>query len=357
MLASVCHVLLQCGNVALTSAKPGEVLLFSKARNEMLRLPAFLEHYRKLGVDRFFVVDNMSDDGSFEYLLQQPDVYVFRTAGRFREARGGTDWLNALLQQFGVGHWCVTVDIDELLVFPGSDSVGLRPLIAHLEATRSAALCAPLLDMYPGGRMDDCRLEKGQSLQAAAPFFDPGPYYRFPAQDCPGVLVFGGVRERVFFPEARSQALRRKLHTALYFRVMPRVSDRIAQVGWIRERRPLLSPCLTKVPLVYWEQTTRYLNVNHFVSPRPLAAETGVLLHFKFLEDFHARAKIEAARGEYFDGAAEYGRYAQKLRTDPDLSFMYAQSTRYTGPEQLVELGLMTDTAAWRTARKAPSPA
>ncbi len=70
----------------------GEIRLLTKCRNESLRLPAFLRHYRQLGVHRFFVADNASTDGTTtEYLTQQPDVHVFRTDQSFRSARGGPD--------------------------------------------------------------------------------------------------------------------------------------------------------------------------------------------------------------------------------------------------------------------------
>jgi len=46
-----------------TAAVPGTLRLFSKCRNERLRLPAFLDHYRRLGVETFFLVDNDSSDG------------------------------------------------------------------------------------------------------------------------------------------------------------------------------------------------------------------------------------------------------------------------------------------------------
>src|SRR5450432_4038045 len=129
-----------------------EIRLFSKCRNESLRLPAFLRFYRKLGVQRFFFADNASTDGTAQLLAKEPDVHVFRTDGSFRAASGGTDWLNALLAQFGVGHWCVTVDVDELLYYPGSENVGLRALTDYLDAHEYQAMGCLLLDMYPGGR-------------------------------------------------------------------------------------------------------------------------------------------------------------------------------------------------------------
>jgi hypothetical protein len=331
-----------------------EIRLFSKMRNEKLRLPAFLRHYRALGVNRFFIVDNGSTDGSTEYLFAQQDVQVFRTGARFREARGGTDWLNALLQEFGVGSWCVTVDVDELLWFPGCENTDLHRLTAYFDAHGYEALACLLLDLYPDGPIGKCNYTPEQDLLSAAPYFDIGPYTRTkPAPGrSPSYGIFGGVRGRVFYPEARAKPLGWRLRFAL-FTWIPGKIPFLRQWSVLRKRRPVISPILTKVPLVKWTRDSKYLDVNHFVSPKVVAPESGVLLHFKFLQDFHERAVQEMARGEYFGGASEYRRYCDKLKADPNLSFMYEGSTRLESTAQLVHLGLMKDTQAWAQQRNA----
>ena len=329
---------------------PTEIRLFSKCRNEQLRLPAFLRHYRNIGVQRFFFVDNASNDGSAEYLRQQPDVHVFGTCGSFRAARGGTAWLNTLLARFGAGRWCITVDVDELFCYPGSETAGLERLTTYLDEHAYEAMHCQLLDLYPEGPIRDSTYASGDDLVEAAPFFDRGPYDRLPHHECPFVLVYGGVRERVFFPESWARDWRRHLHVALYHRVILSIPV-LRDSARILAHRPLFPPCLTKVPLVRWDEGSRYLNVNHFVSPKRLAPESGVLLHFKLLQDFHARASQEVARAEYYDGAIEFRRYAEKLRTDPRLTFRYDGSLRFENSTQLVRLGLMQDTAAWLQAR------
>jgi hypothetical protein len=333
-------------------SRQGEVRLFSKIRNEKLRLPAFLRHYRSLGVDRFFIVDNDSTDGSTEYLLAQPDVHLFRTSASFREARGGTDWLNALLREFGVGSWCVTVDVDELLSFPGSGQANLRQLTCYLDRQGYEALTCLLLDLYPGGPLSACRFSPEEDLLTAAPYFDIGPYLRTkPAQGrTPAYGTFGGVRGRVFYPEARLKPLSWRLRFVLFAWIPSRIPF-LRSWSVLRKRRPVVSPILTKVPLVKWDRDSRYLDVNHFVSPKVAAPETGVLLHFKFLQDFHERAVREAARGEYFEGGSEYRRYCDRLKADPELSFMYEGSTKLESTEQLVKLGLMQDSEAWAQER------
>jgi hypothetical protein len=330
-------------------ATSGEIRLFSKLRNESLRLPAFLRYYRQLGVQRFFLVDNASTDGSTEFLSTQEDVHVFRTEQSFRAARGGTDWLNLVLAQFGVGGWCVTVDIDELLSYPGVEATDLTRFTHYLDAHGYQALACQLLDMYPQGPLQDCAYRAGDDLVAAAPFFDRAPYKRFTHDECPYFLLYGGMRERVFFPESRG-GLGRKLHVGLYYRLLPWVPV-VRDWRWLQRYGPVFPPCLTKVPLVKWDAETHYLNVNHFVSPRRVAPESGVLLHFKLFQDFHARAAQEVVRAEYYDGAIEFRRYAQTLKSRGDVAFYHEGSERFESSEQLVSLGLMQDTPAWAAAR------
>ena len=346
---SQCHVLLESADARTTCAPGGDIRAFAKCRNERLRLPAFLEHYRRLGVDQFFIIDNDSSDGTTEYLAGQPDVRVFRTADRLSEARSGTVWLNALLEQFGVGCWCVTVDIDELLVYPGSETTSLRTLTTHFDHSGAQAFACLLLDLYPAGPLKDCRYSAGDSLLAAAPYFDVGPYERSNVALCPAVSIRGGMRERVFYPDARARGPVGRFYDSLLDRVAHRAPS-LKNTPWLVARRRRMPPCLTKVPLVKWDTTSRYLSM-HWLTPRIVARETGVLLHFKFLADFPDRAVREAARGEYYDGATEYRRYARRLAGNPELTFVCDASARFEGTSQLVQLGLMEDTTAWVDAR------
>jgi len=309
-----------------------------------------LKHYRALGVDQFFIVDNDSSDGSTEYLAGEPDVRMFRTTNRFNESSAGSTWLNALLSRFGVNAWCVTVDIDELLVYPGSESASLRELTNHLDRSGSQALSCLLLDLYPPGPLGQCPYNPGDDPLAAAPYFDAGPYEASPVDSCPGVFITGGARERIFFPEFRARGAGAKAYDAAVNAVAYHVPF-LRDLPWMRATRRRRPPLLTKIPLVRWDERSRYLDSPHWISPRVVAPETGVLLHFKFLHDFHGRAIREAARGEYYDEATEYRRYAKRLNANPNLALMYEGSTRFEGTSQLVRLGLMRDTNAWAGSR------
>ena len=339
-----CHILVEPNVNRQPADSRGEIRAFATCRNERLRLPAFLKHYRGLGIDRFFIIDNHSTDGSTDYLVGQPDVHLFRTANHYSEANMGTDWLNALLATFGIGCWCVTVDIDELLVYPGSEQASLRTLTEHLDRCGYEAFTCLLLDLYPDGALQHCGYEPGDDLLAATPYFDIGPYETTRFDMCPGVHITGGMRERVFHPDFKTRGLAAKIYDGLFYRVLE-------NLAWLGTRPPHRPPLLTKIPLVRWDERSSYLKGNHAVTRKIVAPDTGVLLHFKFLHDFHARAVQEAARGEHYDGASEYRRYAKRLGENPDMTFMYEGSTRFEGTRQLVGLGLMQDTEAWAEAR------
>jgi len=351
MTSPRCHVLIE-QNRADPPVAPGEIRAFARCRNERLRLPAFLRHYRALGVDRFFMVDNGSRDGTVDYLTEQPDVHLFQTSNRYGQAGSGIDWMNALLTRFGTGMWCVTVDIDELLVYPGSEQAPLRTLTNYLDQRGVEALACMMLDMYPDRPLNATTYVAGDDPLAAAPYFDAGPYERRRVDLCPGVLIRGGMRERIFYPEFRSRGIAARLFDTMVYRIvlrMPVLKD-LRRAQALRRPTP---PCLTKVPVVRWDDRSKYLQSTHWVSPKAVAEITGALLHVKFLDDFHDRAVDDATRGEGYDGSSEYIRYARRLDEDPGLIFMHDGSARFEGTAQLVRMGLMHETLDWATARDA----
>jgi hypothetical protein len=64
------HTLIRIDTRTITDCL-GEIRAFMTVRNEILRLPQTLAHYRKIGVARFFIVDNGSTDGTREILAAQ----------------------------------------------------------------------------------------------------------------------------------------------------------------------------------------------------------------------------------------------------------------------------------------------
>ena len=293
---------------------PDDILLYCTQRNEKVRLPYFLDYYRKMGVGHFFFVDNGSADGSLEYLAEQPDVSVWTTRASYRRSRFGADWLNWLQMKHAHGHWTLTVDPDELLVYPFCDTRPLRALTDWLDASSIKSFSAMLLDMYPKGRIDDQPYQSGQNPIEIASWFDSGNYSLRRNSKYANLWIQGGPRMRVFFKDAPEKA-----------------------------------PALNKVPLVKWDRRYCYVSSTHMLLPRGLnqvydewggEKASGVLLHAKFLDTFGSKAEEELERGQHYAASVEYKAYAATLQDDPQLWCKWSE--RYINWRQLEILGLMS---------------
>ena len=325
-------------------ASPGQVSAFTIVHNEMLRVPFMLDYHRRLGVSKFYFVDDKSTDGTREFLLEQAaagDVHVFDPDISYREARGGLDWVEHLADRFAPGNWMLKLDSDELFVYPDSESRPLAELVRHLEAEGVRGMTAFMLDLYPKGAISDTKYVAGQSFLDAAPWFDAriDMHRRLPfiTRTSPDVMITGGVRTRAFYPE-----LHGKSATQLFTRRVARLAKRkLKRLGIHLNVSDVVPPILEKVPLRKWEAGRSFFVSAHQVDKIALSATSGVLLHFKYLQDFHEKVARAVERKQYFDGASEYSRYAAIVGDDSAWSLADPHSVRYDSSGQLVELGLI----------------
>ncbi len=295
------------------SIKDNDILLFATLRNEMLRLPFFLKHYRRLGVAHFLFVDNGSDDGSTDYLARQPDVSLWRSDASYKASRFGMDWLTALQWRYGSGHWTVTVDVDELLIYPASETHQLGALTRWLDSQNIPAMGALMLDLYPKGSVTQHTYQAGQDPTKVAAWFDAYGYWGQRQEKMDNLWLQGGPRARHFFAQTPERA-----------------------------------PTLNKIPLVRWRRSYVFVNSTHNALPTHLnrvydeagsEKTTGVLLHTKFLPDVAEKARTEKLRAEHFADPAQYADYYDALSSGPD--FWSEAAHRYESVQQIEDLRLM----------------
>lgn len=291
---------------------PQDVLGFLVVRNERLRLPYLLDFYRRKGVQKFLVADNNSEDGTREFLAQQPDVYVWTTARSYKEAHMGIDWNEILLKKYGVGHWCLNIDADEILYYPGFESFDIPELCSRLEAHEKYALPVILLDMYSDKSVRDSLYKSGEDFLNVCPYFDQ-KFYHYKEENsgpCSNMTYFrGGLRQRIFNTNSQD----------LVFTV-------------------------NKVPLFKYNESVVIYAGHHWtnIPKKHIAKARGALLHFKYLHSFADYVETEVKRDEHVGGAFEYKKYQTKLQEDGSLTLFDPQeSIKLISSKTLLDCGIM----------------
>jgi hypothetical protein len=292
-----------------------EIVMIVVAHNEATRIPFLLEYHRRLGVNRFLVIDNGSDDASIEYLGGQPDTIVWSTSESYLRSNCGVSWTDLILRRYVTRQWCLAVDADELFVYPGVEHRGLRELCAALD--RAGATCYPalMLDMYGDGRLSEATYRPGQDPLEVFPYFDRA-YYRlripFDGPRRNMTNYWGGVRARIFGGGLG---------------------------GYL----------VHKVPLFRYSPGEVLMSGYHWLD-RPIdevAGGRGGVLHFKFSSTFIGSVAEEVARKEHARGASVYELYSRGLEARPDpVFFDPMHSVRFESSEQLVAMGVMREDAA-----------
>ena len=301
---------------------PGAILAVAVVRNEIARLPHWLDHHRRIGVGHFLIVDNASDDGSAELLEAQPDVSLWTTVASYRESRFGLDWTNWLLMRHGSGRWCLTLDADELFRFPHDDRARLADLTDELDRRGVPALGALMVELFPKGPLAPDPEPDFAAALARLVWFDADGYRMQIQHPMLNRWVQGGVRDRAFFGD-----------------------------------RPHRAPTMNKLPLVRWRLNYVYVNSTHSALPARLNEAwdgpgdprlSGALLHTKFLPEVVSKSRIEQSRRQHFNQPDAFDAYYDAVIANPDL--WTETASRLDGWESLVAAGLMA-TGGWNGGR------
>lgn len=287
-----------------------DVPLFCVERNEMLRLPYFLAHYRALGVTRFFFVDNNSDDGALAFLSSQPDCYVFLEAGSFAKSGYGIAWLQQLIKRYVLpNQWYLVIDADEFLIYPDCEIKKLPTLIDYMNTQGFEVMPSYVLDMYPADIDTQLAIKSGDNLLEKSPYFY-NCYFFENQVECPYYRAKGGI----FY----------------YFGHTIPIN---------------VTPLLKK-----GKNCIELLGSRHLTTPAQVSDITSVVQHYKFIGDFEKKAIDEGKRKEHHSGGAAYNIYANIIQSVKNAGIHYAdldKSTRYQDSHQLIELGLMRSSEDW----------
>lgn len=266
-------------------------------RNEMFMLPHFLAHYRKLGVTAFLIADNCSDDGTLEYLLDQPDVVAFSVDTDYGQSEYGVAWQLTLMANLRVGRWSLVVDADELLVYRNWTKTKLPKLLSGKAFRDADAVRIYMLDMYPQGPLSAADFSSGDPF-AEAGFVEGAPFLRATTGQgpyCNSDTVTSALRHRLL-PWSRPELFVAQKYALLKYQPWMRPSAGFHYVGDIK------------------------------------TSETEMLFaHFKYSAQFRQKALDEVNRGQHFNNAEEYRKYlalmseGREVIYDPEISVPWTE--------------------------------
>lgn len=292
--------------------------VFFCIRNEKFRLPFFLDYYRNLGIEQFFAVDNNSTDDTLSYLLEQPDVHVFYTEQSYKESNAGRAWTSYLARTYAMGKWCLTLDVDEFLQYPGIEFMKLHILCSYMERWGYQGMFTIFLDFYSDKPVDDTHYKEGDNVFEVCPFHDSTKSYStFSSINFPYLQIKGGIRQRRFWDA----------------------------------KDPKSGPSMRKIPLVLWDEKFDYVHSTHSTTQITLADVSGALAHFKFMGHFKEFAKQEVRRNDRVENSKDWKVYADSLDNEKINFFDPALSVRYTDSMGLYKAGFLSCSVKYRDYR------
>jgi hypothetical protein len=281
-----------------------DIVVAGNIRDEEFRLPYFLQYHREIGVTKFIIVDNNSTDNSQNYLIAQPDVMTYFTDQPYAESRYGINWVNTLLDEYGVGKWTLTLDAVELFVYPRMEQIPLKDFCNYVENQQKNAVTTIMIDMYSDKAITDAVIKPGDNFFEVCAFFDGN----------------------LSIEDDRSSTRRR--------------------IFWGNEETVTgaFPPVVQKTPLVKWEKGFEFLASTHTIENISIANETGALLHFKFFHNLIQYTENTVREKNHWNNSAQYKVYNSGLQENPELSPYFEHSVRYSNSQQLIDLGLIHTT-------------
>lgn len=244
-------------------------ILICPIKNDIYKIKSFLQHYRQLGIRNFIFIDNVSDDGTVEFLLEQEDTIIITAYDSYTSKRRDA-WINRVIAYYGYDCWYIIVDSDEFLTYLDCEQHNINELLGIFFKKNILNARALMIDMYGGKDFYQNKLK--ESIENCN-LFDKNGY--FCEKSDKTYLIKGGFRKRVFGIDM-----------------------------WI-----------TKFPIIYFQTGDLICNA-HFNFPykKNFSSECYLALrHYKFFPSDLIKYKERVVRENFYNNSSEYKIYLKKI--------------------------------------------
>lgn len=270
-------------------------------RNDLKRIQMLVKHYRKLGVKRFSILDNASNDGTYEWLLKQPDIDLYRSFEKYK-TKVKEGWINRIVSHYGFNRWYILTDSDELLTYIGMEEHPLNEVILYAQKNGIKRIKGLMVDMYSCKRL----FENADDLQKEFRWMDTDTYIEKEA--------IAGKQKYIRF------------------------------VGGPRYRLMDASVTLSKTPLVYFDKGT-ISDDAHYQFPHellPISPFHFGILHYKFIEhDFEEYKRRAQAGSGFWSGGRAYKQIMKYVESTDGNGFYYDGSVEYKNSYSLENISII----------------
>jgi hypothetical protein len=270
-------------------------ILMCVVKDDLIKVKLLIEHHRQIGIENFVFLDNGSTDGTYEYLLEDDKLHIYRTEEKYTSsAKYG--WINRILSYYGFNRWYLYVDSDENFVYIDCEKTNINELIKKMHKKKVNQLHSLLIDMYS---KDELYKNTSKNYINQYKYFDAQPYrrqYKFR-----GVIIRGGPR-RIFFDDTK------------------------------------LWPILNKTPLFILKRKMIFESA-HFIFPyRFFKPINSALLHYKFMVNDRNKYIERTKKGNFAEGSREYKAYLNKISHGKINSFYNKKSIIYNNSNSLLAI-------------------
>lgn len=275
--------------------RTNKITLYTFQHNELFFLPIFLDYYRALGVEQFVILDDHSNDGSQDFLLNQGDVVLLKSKFNFGDVfpggasnyvgRIGTLWKAAIPRYLLGLEYVLYVDVDEFLILPSG--LQINDIFNFCRDKRILSVCASQVEMFPKLFNDKGTIywpSSFQELLSENAYFDAAPLIDVTKN---GVVRVG---------ESTSRRL---------FRTHNIVSS--------SNKGVLADTSIYKTP-IFWNSEDSFLISSHDANTPPSTEIVLGLLHFKFAQNAREKVSVAIGRKGHNQKGAKYNAYNELFK-------------------------------------------
>lgn len=282
-------IVLYRSNLSLDDCIDSPVVV-TVVKDELNRMKLFFDHYRRLGVRQFIIIDNASTDGTREYVAGQPDARVYLVKAKFQTQKKEA-WIEKVLAITGYNRWYIVVDSDELIDYVGSERHSIEELIGKHSKVGAIRLQGYLVDMYAEGNLFTVSCDY-QEIPNQLCLFDSDSY-----SEEGDNRIFGGPRDRMF-----------GTHNLL-----------------------------NKQCIFYFTPEMLYCDCHYMYLPGMRLREnmSYIIRHYKFLGTDRQVYGMRVCEKSFYNESIEYKLIMDKVDAGNCVSFVYDKSVTYENSESL----------------------